>query len=71
MKAPDLIAFFEQFFNFRRILIAVIVGCMSVFIDSRFMSKRGLKRESIWAIIFGCTLIFGGLGIWIVLKILA
>jgi len=71
MNLSDLIAFCEQLFNFRRILIAIIIGCMSLFIDSRFMAKRGLRRESVWAVIFGCILIFGGLGIWIVLQILA
>jgi len=69
MNITDWCAAGQQLINFNRMLIIVGIGLMTILLDGSHMKKMGLKRESLWAKVMGLTVILGGIGGWIALKI--
>jgi hypothetical protein len=68
MNVKDYISM-GQLITVNRMLIIVGVGILTAWVDGRFMARRGLERESLWAKIFGGLLIVGGIGAWIAFMI--
>lgn len=60
-----------RIFTINRLLLVVVIAFISMLIDFRIMTKKGLKRESRWVLILNGGLIGLSLGGCIALLIFA
>ena len=58
-----------NFLTFDRMLVIVISGLATVFLEGRVMEHMGLHRESRWAKIIGWFLVAAGIGAWLLFSV--
>ena len=66
----EMITIAQRFFTFDRMLIVLLTGLASVYLDGGLMRKRGLYREAAWAKGIGyflastAAVVWGGLQVY-------
>jgi len=65
----QLIVVGYSFLTFDKILVIVISGLATVFLEGRLMVRMGLYRESMWAKAVGWFLVAAGIGAWILFRV--
>ncbi|NLO89248.1 MAG: hypothetical protein GX088_02825 [Clostridia bacterium] len=58
-----------SFLTFDRMLVIVISGLVTVFMEGRLMARLGLYRESVWAKAIGWFLVAAGIGAWVLVNL--
>ncbi len=65
----EILEWLGENYNVLVMLLTVVAGLISFYVDRRQMQGKKLGREALWAKWIGLFYIFGGAGLWLSVQI--